>query len=691
MSRAVATEVSPEATKMAYRPALDGMRAIAVYLVVAFHAGLAALPGGYIGVDVFFVLSGYLVTRIILSDLAGGSFSIATFYNRRIRRLLPAALLVLVIVALTWLLIAAPVTRESVAADIRSAALYYSNWHFAAESVDYFAQSVDSSPVLHFWSLSVEEQFYVFWPALMLLLWRVGRGDARRAALAVGLAAALLAVLSAAALVLTVQAGNLDLAYYGTHTRIYQLLAGAVLAVGVQSRQWDTVGWVMRIAPIAQAVALAALLFLALEYTQLDPAIRGLYAAVATIIVLLTLEAGPTAAVARLLSVGVLVKLGMISYGIYLWHYPVTVVVKKFADLPPFLLTALVAILATALAALSNDLVELPIRRSRSLARRNRAVIVTGLVASLAVGLVLAPMVLASDRPIAIEAKAAGGVDVLDPAARRSLVGFDAKVGASVPSGAPGSGAMPADSSCVSGVMADCMITSGDGKKVLLLGDSHAMMLVPALRIIGERSGLNIALAAKTGCPWQRGLVFGKSDHDACRQARAVWYSKVLNTFDPDVVLAVGRATDQPIGSSYFVQSDDPAVVGADQSELLLAATRLGLDDLRKEGRVIVLFEPVPVAEQHQGECVSGAEFADECTFLAAPASTAELGYRDFAKTIPGVADLDLDPVVCPRLPICDAVLGNTLVRIDHDHITARWSAAIADELEVALHAAGAW
>src|SRR4051812_6194653 len=100
MSRAVATEVSPEATKMAYRPALDGMRAIAVYLVVAFHAGLAALPGGYIGVDIFFVLSGYLVTRIILSDLAGGGFSIATFYNRRIRRLLPAALLVLVVVAL---------------------------------------------------------------------------------------------------------------------------------------------------------------------------------------------------------------------------------------------------------------------------------------------------------------------------------------------------------------------------------------------------------------------------------------------------------------------------------------------------------------------------------------------------------------------------------------------------------------
>lgn len=135
---------------LVYRPALDGVRALAVYLVVAFHAGSSTLSGGFIGVDTFFVLSGYLVTRVILTDMARGRFNLVDFYGRRVRRLLPAALATLVLVSLAWLALASPVDRASIVADARSSALYFSNWHFAHTATDYFAANDNPTPLLHF-------------------------------------------------------------------------------------------------------------------------------------------------------------------------------------------------------------------------------------------------------------------------------------------------------------------------------------------------------------------------------------------------------------------------------------------------------------------------------------------------------------------------------------------------------------
>ena len=185
-------------------PALDGLRAVAVYLVVAFHAGIGRFDGGFIGVDVFFVLSGFLITRLLIVEHDDrGSIDLVGFYARRARRLLPAAWTAIVATAAVYVLVATPFEREEVVRDARSSVFYVANWNFIDRSQDYFAESVSSSPFLHLWSLAVEEQFYVIWPlcvlglvalrrrsslgstGLVVALTLAGRGTPRRSPIAI--------------------------------------------------------------------------------------------------------------------------------------------------------------------------------------------------------------------------------------------------------------------------------------------------------------------------------------------------------------------------------------------------------------------------------------------------------------------------------------------------------------------------
>src|ERR1700754_1878109 len=152
-----------------FRGDIEGLRAVAIGAVLLCHAGIPFLAGGYVGVDVFFVISGFLITRLLLTEIEGtGGISLRRFYARRARRLLPLSAILLAAVGLLSLLLLSPVRAVEVSGDIVSSALYTANWHFAAQSVDYFAQDVEPSPVLHLWSLAIEEQFYLVWPSLIL-------------------------------------------------------------------------------------------------------------------------------------------------------------------------------------------------------------------------------------------------------------------------------------------------------------------------------------------------------------------------------------------------------------------------------------------------------------------------------------------------------------------------------------------
>ena len=159
-----------------YRPHLDGLRAVAVYLVVAYHSRLRGFAGGFVGVDVFFVLSGFLVTSILLRDLTSrGTIEWRRFYSRRVRRILPASVLALTVTAVVYAAISSPSEMQDALGGFRAAFVYIANWFFIHQSTDYFAADVNRNPVLHFWSLAVEEQFYLLWPLALGALYAVSR------------------------------------------------------------------------------------------------------------------------------------------------------------------------------------------------------------------------------------------------------------------------------------------------------------------------------------------------------------------------------------------------------------------------------------------------------------------------------------------------------------------------------------
>src|SRR6266436_4129248 len=183
-STAVETKIT-KTQSLAFRPDIEGLRGIAVLIVVAFHTGIPGFSGGFIGVDVFFVLSGYLITRLLVAEIERtGRLNFARFYARRVRRLLPAAALVLIITVLAGRLIEPPIAHREMASTALTTALYASNLRFARNATDYLAGDAASNPLLHTWSLSVEEQFYVLWPIVVLLVMRGFRGRLSRRRLA---------------------------------------------------------------------------------------------------------------------------------------------------------------------------------------------------------------------------------------------------------------------------------------------------------------------------------------------------------------------------------------------------------------------------------------------------------------------------------------------------------------------------
>lgn len=203
-----------------YRPALDGLRAVAVVLVVGYHADVDVLSAGFIGVDLFFVLSGLVVCNALLTELdRTGTIRLTRFYARRVRRLLPAAVTMIVGTCVLYVVTFPLLERTEIVADAQAALLYVANWFAIVQSNDYFAQDGSASPFLHFWSLAIEEQFYLFFPALVLLLTLAGRR--RKTTLLPTISLAVLGLLSIA-LQLWLAPNSASRAYYGTDTRLHR-------------------------------------------------------------------------------------------------------------------------------------------------------------------------------------------------------------------------------------------------------------------------------------------------------------------------------------------------------------------------------------------------------------------------------------------------------------------------------------
>ena len=343
---------------------LDGVRGVAVILVLAFHLGVPGAAGGWMGVDVFFVLSGYLITSLLVTEWrATGRVSLPQFWGRRARRLLPALLVMLPVVIAAALLLGRP--APTLRGDAYATLAYVANWRFIASDQSYFA-SFDVSPLRHAWSLAIEEQFYLVWPVAIVLLLRFVRRPALRVAGVV-----VLALLSAWWMRVVAGDGtDLSRAYYGSDTRLATILAGCVAALCVTGASERTRSRLRRLSGglvVLPGVVLAVVAVGVPEDTRWLYTSGG-FAGIAVLAALVVVGAAHlgTGGVHGVLASSLLVRAGLISYGLYLWHWPVIVLLDADrVDLPRPALIAVQLALAVALAELSFRLVEHPIRTRR--------------------------------------------------------------------------------------------------------------------------------------------------------------------------------------------------------------------------------------------------------------------------------------------------------------------------------------
>jgi peptidoglycan/LPS O-acetylase OafA/YrhL len=333
-----------------YRPDIDGLRAIAVLLVVNYHAFPEALPGGFIGVDIFFVISGFLITGIIARELEQQRFSLVAFYNRRIRRIFPALIVVLcAVLVLGWLWML-PAAYAQLSSDVFASAAFFSNIALWLQS-GYFDIESSKKPLLHLWSLGIEEQFYLFWPLLLMLAARL-----RLNLLAVA------AVIAAASFVLNVAliGPNPVATFYLPFTRAWELLAGAALACG-----WNQISQTSRASNLRAG---AGLMLIAAAVGMLDArsAFPGWWAVLPVAGGALLLSAPTAWGCRHVLASQSLVRIGLISYPLYLWHWPLLVFfgIIKFAPLT-LIERGLIVGLSLALAWLTYRFVESPFRFGR--------------------------------------------------------------------------------------------------------------------------------------------------------------------------------------------------------------------------------------------------------------------------------------------------------------------------------------
>jgi peptidoglycan/LPS O-acetylase OafA/YrhL len=674
--------------KAGFRPDVEGLRAVAILTVLAYHAGLP-VRGGFVGVDVFFVISGFLITGLLVAELdRSGSISWVRFVGRRIRRLLPAAVLVLVLTSLVSWFVVPGLRRRDIGVDVAAAATYVVNWVFARRETDYLASDVLPSPAQHFWSLAVEEQFYVVWPLLLIVVALVVRRPSRRVvALALG-------TLVGASFLWSLWFSHTSPrpAFFTTTTRVWELGIGALLAVALAGRPRPTAA--VRGSAALGWAALAVLVAVALWLPQ-DIDWPGAWALLPTLPTAVLLwvgwQAAPSGPV-RLLGTAPMVWVGALSYSIYLWHWPVIVLGGWVADdlggtLPPWG-PALLALASVVPAWLSWRFLESPIHHGPWLRDRPRALLAAGLALS-CVGVLAALPLLMLRSPFstsppggALPPLAQLGAATLQPGRPFAAVDDPGWVtpdplvaGEDRPKADVDRCQVPVDA------ITPVACTFGDprgGTTIALVGDSKAMQWLPALEEAAATRGWRVVTYGKSSCAF--------SDAPAALAGAAypqcdTWNRAVLDALQaepPDAVLTSGVAASAWAGSGTQRQ---PLVDG-------YASRWRALADA---GVPVVVVGDSPRSPDDLDVCAARhPRQLTRCSFdtASAIAGSGLAVQRDAVTTSSAngaaVRLLDLTPLICPG-QLCPVVIGHVAVHHAGDHVTATYAATLAPQVAAAV------
>ncbi|OQX67677.1 MAG: hypothetical protein B6A08_14200 [Sorangiineae bacterium NIC37A_2] len=666
-----------------FRPDIQGLRALAVLLVLVFHAGLG-LDGGYVGVDVFFVLSGFLITRLLVREgEKTGRINFLSFYARRSRRLLPAAVLVLVATTIATALWCPRSELSEFGLDAAFAAAYAVNWRFAERAVDYLAEDVGRSPVLHYWSLSVEEQFYFAWPLLVALGLSVSR---RFQFLRVSTLAAILSLVAASSFVYAAFVSSGAESFFVTTTRLWELSIGAYLALAERPMG----GLSRKLGPAFSLLGVGMVVSAAAVYDAKTPwpSAFTLLPTVGTALALIGGQAAPASPISKILGARPFRLVGDVSYSLYLWHWPLLVVGQDWFGLKGPAWGACLCALSALPATLSYLFVEQPLRTAKSLS--SQPAFAVSLCSTLSLLAVSSGLALAYEGASGQKASTIGAVELT--ARGRNLIVTPRKAGA------PALGKSPklsehgipqskydviypapenARRDVPSAYERDCQTRRGSShvnwcefgdvksrRRFVLVGDSLMIQYADALGAIGKARGWRVETATKSSCPFSK----DPSKPDDCR----AFNENILRAFrenPPEGIFTTqyGVATAETLRPYW--------------SELV----NLGL-------KVIVIgANPHPPANQSIYQCLlrNQSDYLP-CAFPRAEGIelSALPAQKKAAAEVAGVHLIDLTDYFCPR-DLCPPVIGNVLVLRQGAHITNSYAQSLAPIISEKLEELG--
>ena len=607
---------------------IQGLRALAALLVTIFHAKL--LPGGFIGVDIFYVISGYLITGLILREIENtGKLDLQTFYQRRIKRLLPTSVFVLFVTAIVGMFVLPAITRDALGRDLFAAATYISNYLFAWWENDYQNLDATPSPFIHYWSLAVEEQFYVVWPIFILLLSRYGKRTIFRGIAAVTFLSLLLAIYQT-------QTSPIW-AFYSLPTRAWELGFGALLLFVP-----DTF-WKNRFIPWFGVIGIALASFRFDEKTAF-PGINALLPVVSTAILIGSIAIWPRA-LNDLSNNRIAQWLGAISYPLYLWHWPALVLPSSALGRPLRIRERIFCIILTIiLAHFTSKYIEQPIRHKKIAGKKIYQFFAATTVISLVAGVIIS---FSSSSMITVK-----GTDY-----RFNLVEVMQK---------PAVYGDDCHSNYGETESGEC--TYGDLNSettIVLYGDSHAAQWFPTLLKLANEKGFKLVSLTKSACP---SVDVPRADQGAYKNVHCeTWRDKSIKRIKQIRPAAV-------ILSSY--QYFTPPSGYSDKNKWWKDGQERLLSSLRGSSDHLIYISDTPKPLRDIPNCLASRDI-----------NTCNTTERTPVKIIRGFEIIDPTPWLCTKL--CPAIQDGYVVYRDSSHISVAAALALKPQLEAALVAKG--